>query len=137
MSDPFDGEITPMAFDRADRSTREVWFLNRMLFVVRPKRPFVEWAVGIEGRGPDLIPDHVYESVTGYLAPQFDFTADVWEWLREHCELVFEMELAAWCRNEALWPQDRSWEVLTAWLDVELVDLAWDLVDAPLSSAPD
>lgn len=58
----------------ADGSDRQVWFLNRGLFVLRPREPFVDWVLRADPHGGNVDPAHVSESHTGYLVPSFDYT---------------------------------------------------------------
>lgn len=116
-------------------STNEVWFLNRRVVVVRARQPFEEWAKGVDESAEDA-----YDSREGwtnaYLIPDFEDEEDSWHWLEEHCDTIFEMELDSWFMDPKGWPESRGWDRFREWFEVELIELAWDLVDEPLSSAP-
>lgn len=75
-------------------------------------------------------------AVTAFLIPEFDMTEDSRTWIREHCDTFFEIQLNEWYTDPSLWPAERGWETFSAWFEVEFIDIAWDLVDAPLSSDP-
>jgi len=114
---------------------REIWFLNRGLVILRPRQPFVDWVR--ESDPGDPVPEEVIrESVSAFLIPDFDMTADSHAWIRENFELLFEIQVDEWYTDAAMWPSERDWETFQEWFDVELIEVAWDLIDAPLSSDP-
>jgi len=114
---------------------KEIWFLNRGLVILRPRQPFVDWVR--EADPGDPVPEEVVrESVSAFLIPDFDMTADSHAWIRENFELLFEIQLNEWYTDPAMWPSERDWETYREWFDVELIEVAWDLIDAPLSSDP-
>lgn len=102
--------------------------------MVRPGDPFVDWVIRADPRKRALEPEIVRSASNAYLLPEFDVIQDSWDWIEANCGLIFEMELNGWYTDESLWPADRSWSAFRGWCDLEFVDLAWDLVDAPLSS---
>lgn len=122
-----------MIFD-ASAEGSEVWFLNRGVFVVRAREPYAEWADSLDDTGVRYADDNAW--VNAYLVPEFEFEEESWEWLQENCSVIFEMELGGWHTDPDAWPRDRSWKVFREWFEVEFIQMAWDLVDAPLSSEP-
>jgi len=107
----------------------EVWLLNRGVLVVRPREPYAQWADGLEDDGPRFT-----DWTNAYLIPEFEMVEESWEWIQDNCSLIFELELQAWHLVPEDWPEDRSWSVFQQWFDLEFIEMAWDLVDAPLSS---
>ena len=112
---------------------RPIWFLNRGVLVVRPRQPFVDWVCSFEDDGP-VDPDDARDSVNSFLVPEFDDPEETLAWVQAHIETVFEIMLNDWVMDSAEWPEDRGWDAFEAWFDFEYIDLAWDLVDEPLSS---
>ena len=51
-------------------------------------------------------------------------------------DLMFEIALDSWYTEPALWPKNRDWKEFNRWFNMELIDVAWDLVNQPLSSEP-
>lgn len=118
-----------------DAGRNAVWFINRGVVVVRPREPYVAWVNSV---GDDDVPLKLQElraEPDAFLIPEFDTRDESLEWLEEGCGLIFEMQLDAWETDEQRWPQDRSWSVFQEWFDVEFIEIAWDLVAEPLSSA--
>ncbi len=114
---------------------REIWFLNREILVVRPREPFIEWAMASDEEGT-VDRDWVETWVTSFLLPQFESEDEALEGVRDFCGVIFELQLSEWILVPELWPEDRSWEAFQRWFSFERIQVAWDLVDAPLSSDP-
>jgi len=112
---------------------RPIWFLNRGVMVVRPRQPFVDWVCSFDDAGP-VDPEDAWDSVNSFLVPEFDDPEETLAWIHANVETVFDIMLHDWVTTETDWPQDRGWETFEEWFDFEYVDLAWDLVDEPLSS---
>ena len=80
---------------------KEIWFLNRGLVILRPRQPFVDWVR--EADPGDPVPEEVVrESVSAFLIPDFDMTADSHAWIRENFELLFEIQLNEWYTDPAM-----------------------------------
>jgi hypothetical protein len=109
-----------------------VWFINRAVVVLRHREPFAAWARALDGEGGGD-----YEPWSeAFLVPEFEDEAETWSWIEEHHELFFEIQLDAWFTDRDAWPRERTWEMFLEWFDIEVIEMAWDLVDAPLSSRP-
>ena len=104
--------------------------LDRCVIVVKPKQPYVDWAMGLpdadEGPTPTL--QRLREDATSYLLP--DFVQDDYkdELLCEHYEPIFEQELSAWHTVEDDYPPERTFETFKQWFDVEWHSMVVDLV---------
>ena len=67
--------------------------LNRAVLIVRPRRPFLEWAAQLDDSG--LLPD-VDGEQTAYLVPEFEDDAKRERVLKLVYAEVFERELFGW-----------------------------------------
>jgi hypothetical protein len=114
---------------------RPIWFLNRGVLVVRPRQPFVDWICSFEDGDP-VDPADAWEAVNSFLVPEFDEPEETLEWIHGNVDTVFEIMLNDWITEPESWPEDRGWSAFEEWFEFEYVDLAWDLVDEPLSSEP-
>jgi hypothetical protein len=114
---------------------REIWFLNREVLVVRPREPFIEWAMASDEEGT-VDPEWVETWVTSFLLPQSEGEEEALAGVRDSCGVIFELLLADWILDPNFWPEDRSWKNFQRWFSFERIEIAWDLVDAPLSSDP-
>ena len=112
---------------------RPIWFLNRGVLVVRPQQPFVDWVCSFQNGDP-VDPEDAWSSVNSFLVPEFDDPEETLEWIQGNVDTVFEIMLNDWITEPESWPADRGWSAFEEWFEFEYVDLAWDLVDEPLSS---
>jgi hypothetical protein len=98
--------------------------VNRSAVLVRPRAPFLEWAKK-HGDGMSY-PTEGERSV--YLLPNYNFSEESEDLLRQFGELIFEAELEGWMTDEETWPKERSYERFREWFDVEHHSVVEDLV---------
>jgi hypothetical protein len=122
-----------MATKSTPSEGRPIWFLNRGVLVVRPRQPFVDWVCSFED-GDAVDPEDAWASVNSFLVPEFDDPDETFEWIQGNVDTVFDIMLNDWITEPGDWPADRGWTTFEEWFEFEYVDLAWDLVDEPLSS---
>lgn len=112
----------------------DISILNRGIVLVHARERYAKWANRVD---PGRIP---YEDMGGwvhaYLIPEFDLAEESWEWIRENCSTIFEIELNEWHSDPDTWPEDRTWKTFRKWFEIELIDLAWDLLETPLLGRP-
>lgn len=117
--------------------TKPIWYANRMLVVLRPNPPFVEWVNALAEPGEPLHDlDTLRSQPSSYLIPLFDYVDEAAAWVEEHFDLLLETELWQWSEDRGRWPGGRSFELFDAWFDVELLRAPWDVVSEPLTSEP-
>ena len=104
--------------------------LNRTAIVLRPKEPFVRWVCetdplpGIQ----ELMAEPDEQSV--YLVPQLEEGRDeLFEWLAQNYEALFEKELEGWYTDTSLWPKNRTLSLFREWIDVEYHTEVRDLLE--------
>lgn len=114
---------------------KPIWFINRGVLIVRPRQPFVDWVCSFDEEGP-VDREDARDSVNSFLVPEFDNPEETADWVEANIETVFEIMLNDWVMDPEYWPQDRGWDAFEEWFDLEYVEVAWDLVDEPLSSDP-
>ncbi len=124
-----------MSTNESPSEGRPIWFLNRGVLVVRPRQPFVDWICSFEDGDP-VDPEDAWEAVNAFLVPEFDEPEETLEWIHGNVDTVFDIMLNDWVTEQESWPTDRGWSAFEEWFEFEYVDLAWDLVDEPLSSEP-
>jgi hypothetical protein len=103
--------------------------LNRCALIVRPKRPFLDWAAQLDDSG--LVPDIKGEQ-TVYLVPEFDYDSGAQQMLKVVFAEVFERELFGWHTDKSAWPQKRTLALFKKWFDIELHSMVEDLCDIEL-----
>jgi hypothetical protein len=103
--------------------------LNRAALIVRPAKPFQEWAAGLDDSG--LVPSADDEQ-TVYLIPDFDDDDEFESILRVIYAGIFEHQLYGWHTVESAWPKKRSFEIFREWFQIEYHTVIEDLVAGPL-----
>lgn len=103
--------------------------LNRAVLIVRPRKPYLDWAAGLDDS--DLLPDPDDER-TVYLIPSFEDDDQAWAILQEVYAEVFERELYGWHTDETAWPQDRDFAMFQRWFDIDLHSIVEDLCAGPI-----
>lgn len=107
--------------------------LNRAALILRYKQPFVDWinAVDPSPTPHALTLSEVNQEHNVYLVEVED-EGGLDEWLGRHHEELFEAELVGWYTDPALWPRDRSLEILREWCSFELHTVVVDAGESPL-----
>jgi hypothetical protein len=99
---------------------------NRSAVIVRPKQPYIDWAVE---NGDGMTPDPNEEAFL-YLIPEFDTTEQGMQILEGYFPMIFEHELASWDEDVTTWPEERDFQTFLEWFDIELcatpIDLCFD-----------
>jgi hypothetical protein len=106
--------------------------LNRSVLVIRYKQPFLDWINASDpASSPALSLASANDDNTAYLVEVED-VEELEEWLEVNGEILFESELNEWYTDPALWPADRSLEVLRKWCAFELHSVVMDTGASPL-----
>jgi hypothetical protein len=100
--------------------------LNRGVVIVRPKRPYLDWAAGLDDS--ETVPDPTGEQ-TVYLIPSYEDAETAFEFLETLHPAIFENELYGWHTDEAAWPRGRNFAMFKDWFEIELHSVVEDLCD--------
>jgi hypothetical protein len=103
--------------------------VNRAVAIIKPKQPYLDWATSIAGPADDVTLDELRTDCTAVLIPDFDTLAESEAFIAGLAGELFEMELEAWDRDPATWPEDRSYEAFRTWFDVEIHSIVVDASD--------
>ena len=103
--------------------------INRAVLIVRPKKPFLDWAARLDDSG--LLPN-VEGEQTVYLIPVYDDDRDSQAILRKVYSRVFESELFGWHTEESAWPTRRDFKAFGEWFTIEMHSVVEDLCDAEI-----
>jgi len=77
--------------------------LNRTALIVRPAKPFMDWAKSLDDS--DVLPD-VDGEQTVYLIPEFDDDEEAESVLRRAYGEAFARTLNGWHTDQTVWPCD-------------------------------
>ena len=98
--------------------------LNRGALIVRPAKPYLDWARGLDDSG--LEPD-VGGEQTVYLVPGFEDDEEAEDVLKLVFAEVFERELDGWHTDEEAWPKNRTLAMFKRWFEIEMHSIVEDL----------
>ena len=108
--------------------------LNRSALIVRPAKPFLEWAAQLDDSG--LLPN-VEGEQTVYLIPEFTSEAEQRQVLQEVFAGVFESELEQWHTQESDWPKKRTLSMFRQWFVIEMHSGVADVCAFPIEDSED
>ena len=105
-------------------------FINRSAVVLRPKRPYLEWARLDDAEG---LAQSVFEALTHepgvYLVPEWQEPEGMRRVLEEFWPALFDAMLNAWVTDQGLWPEGRTLEMFHEWFEVQTFDTVEDLYE--------
>ncbi len=102
--------------------------LNRSAIIVRPKKPYIDWAARFEDAGSPFKED---DRIV-YLLPEYYDDKEALETLERAFDMIFEAELMGWHTKVEDWPQDRTFATFKKWFTVEKHSLVQDLCGDPM-----
>lgn len=98
--------------------------INRGSLVVRPKQPYLDWALQLDDSGIAPDPD---DERTIYLIPTYEDDVEAMEILAKCFDIIFEQELAVWHTDELAWPKNRTFAMFRDWFSFEFHSVVEDL----------
>ncbi|MFB0826629.1 VacJ [Chromobacterium violaceum] len=107
--------------------------VNRSIALLRPQAPFLTWLKSLPGDiDPQLTLDALSTDCNALLIPPAEDADDARRFVQQRYRQLFEAELADWCEDESLWPQNISPNLFQQWFRVEIHSVLTDLVEEPL-----
>ena len=108
--------------------------LNRSAVIVKPLRPYLEWAKRDDAEElAELVFENLRREPHVYLLPEYEDPTSQQEVLEEFWPILFEAMLEGWVTDEALWPQNRTLGMFQEWFEIQMCSLVQDLDgDEPL-----
>ena len=102
--------------------------LNRSAVIVKPLRPYLEWAKGDDAEGlAELVFENLRREPHVYLLPEYEDPTAQQEVLEEFWPALFEAMLGGWVTDEALWPKKRTREMFQEWFEIQMGSMVQDL----------
>ncbi|MHC4164618.1 MAG: hypothetical protein ACYSUM_21060 [Planctomycetota bacterium] len=108
--------------------------INRSAVIVKPRRPYLEWARADDSTGvAEVVFEDLRREPHVYLLPEYADPRSQREVLDEFWPQVFEAMLEGWLTDEALWPKNRTRTMFDEWFEIQMCSLVQDLyLDEPL-----
>lgn len=106
--------------------------LNRSALILRYKQPFIDWINGVDPSQSDVVTSADLEQERTVYLVEVEDQKELEAWLERNHRALFEEELFGWYTDPALWPSERSLELLREWCFFELHSLVIDTGSSPL-----
>jgi hypothetical protein len=106
--------------------------INRAVLVVRPKQPYLDWAMALDDGAEDALSLREHFSV--YLVAEDPEGRKESAPVRRYFRRIFERELELWYTDESAWPAKRDFKTFLTWFDVQAESMICDLEDTPIHS---
>ena len=108
----------------------------RQAIILRPNRPFHEWAKLDDGEGlAESVFDTLHEEPHIYLLPEYEDASSQQQVLEKFWPELFEAMLAGWVTDPAGRPRKRTFEIFQEWFEIQMTSVVEDLyLDSPLEA---
>lgn len=106
-----------------------MYTINRLIAIIKPKQPFLDWLESTPSWDLDLTLEYLREDCMALLIPEYGENEKALRYIERDCKWIFEMQLAGWYNDEAVWPEKRTLSVFRKWFDVEIHSLIYDVVE--------
>ena len=103
-----------------------MYTINRLIAIIKPKQPFVDWANQLPDAEFKSSLDDFKTDCLAILTPEYESDEEAIGYINEIYEDIFIEELYGWCTEESWWPQDRTNEMFWEWFEVELHSIVMD-----------
>ncbi len=120
MEKGFSGDISP------DKLMQTI---NRLIAIIKPKQPFMDWIESTPGWDLDLSLDYIRDDCMALLIPEYGDNDKAMRYIERNCKFIFEMQLSGWYNDPAIWSKKRTLSVFRKWFDVEIHSLIYDMVE--------
>jgi hypothetical protein len=101
--------------------------LARMLVVVKPKQPYVDW-LKKNGHTDDSLKEIRRSDSISFLIPTVDWEIEEAEaFVEKYWTHFFAQMLSMWELNQNAWPKQRTQALFQQWFEVDTVDQVLDL----------
>ena len=109
-----------------------IYLVNRNSVIIKPKQPYLDWLNKLNIPDLEVNLEELRRECTAVLIPEVESEEDAFSYLENIFEDLFEMELAAWCQDDAQWPQPLTWQLFNEWFDLEIHSMVIDIASEDL-----
>lgn len=106
-------------------------WINRAALVVRPGKPFLDWAASLDEEAPEHAKD-LEKRVSIYLVAEDPDEKEETAPLENYWRHIFEEQLAGWSQDENEWPKNLSLEMFKQWFELAGESVVVDLESGPI-----
>lgn len=101
-------------------------WINRAALIIRPAKPFLDWAAGLDEEAPEQAKD-LAKRVSIYLVAEDPQEREETAPLKNYWRTIFEEKLAGWSQDENDWPENLSLAMFKKWFEVTGESIVVDL----------
>lgn len=105
-----------------------MYIINRSAIIVRLKQPYVDWANALDESEKYSLNSLNRENHI-YLIEELESDEEYDEIIKDIYADIFEIELASWVTDKALWPKNRDYKTFKQWFMVEPHSTVFDMLD--------
>ncbi len=98
--------------------------LDRMALLLKPRPAFLAWVNQVSEEKTTL--KALRENCTILLVPLLDNDKELQHYIQGTCHSLLLQELASWCEDEHLWPEDKSVHTFNQFFEVEVHSFVYD-----------
>ena len=124
------------AFNNTSLRQGVFYYVSRSVAIIRPKKPFLHWLNRIPGLDFELSLCNVRADCPVIKISEVHEAEDGIAHIDELALSLFEMGLASWVADGAIWPQDRSLKMFWEWFDVEVHLEVLDSINIDIMNTP-
>lgn len=106
-------------------------WINRAALVIRPAKPFLDWAAGLDEDAAEDVKD-LANRVSVYLVAEDPNEEEETAPLKNYWRQIFEEQLAGWSQDESDWQEKRSLATFKQWFEVTGESIVVDLESGPI-----
>ena len=99
-------------------------YINRCIITLKPKKPFVDWVITLDGVE---VPETWDFEGGAYLLDEHDTEEAVNANIQNNAISMFENELSAWTEDRTRWPEERDAQILEQWFSIHTAVACFDL----------
>jgi hypothetical protein len=82
-----------------------MYTINRLIAVVKPRLPFLDWLRSTPGWDLGLTLDDLCRDCMALLMPEYGDNDKVMRYIERNCKFIFEMQLSGWYNDPGTWPE--------------------------------
>jgi len=102
--------------------------INRLVAIIKPKQPFLDWLAGQPDWDLDTTLEELRTECNALLIPEYDSVEHAMRYMERNHKYIFDLHLFDWYTDKTMWPAKRTISVFRKWFDVEIHSVIYDMV---------
>lgn len=102
--------------------------INRQVVIIKPKNLYVTWISSLPDMADESVTiESLQNDCTALLVPHFDEEEELFKFIKNIYQQIFEKELWGWSTDKDLWPVDLNYSLFQNWFEIEVHSEVFDL----------